>query len=370
MQNLNSYFIDHGLFDEKTLLEHCERHMVRLRMSRMLPHIGVLHYRDDLVFGKGEWTGFARSCRGVIIDFQNKKILAQGFSKFWNVGEPEAPSLKELEARKGFVACEKLDGSMGLSLYDEVTDKFYVSTKGDFDSEQGAWATPRLPESVKDKGLLRKYTLMWEIISTEYQIVIPYAKKEGYPEGLYLIGVRENTSEKLFQPDEVHAFAKQYGLNTFKTYEFSSIQNILDKAKTMPYLEEGFVIRFKGEDLMVKVKSAEYLRVHRFLGNLSDKNLLDVLIAGGEQQIEENLFLVPEEYRQDVVNTIATYKKDALMFRNTCYELFAKAPKQDRKTFAQYVMANVKGEHKPFMFQMFDNKDPQVTAIYQVFRKR
>ena len=39
MQNLNAYFIEKGLFDEKTLLEHCEKHMVRLRMSRKMPAI-------------------------------------------------------------------------------------------------------------------------------------------------------------------------------------------------------------------------------------------------------------------------------------------------------------------------------------------
>jgi hypothetical protein len=265
---------------------------------------------------------------------------------------------------------EKLDGSMGISVYDEVTNDFYVSTKGDFDSEQGAWATPRLPASVKDKELLRKFTLIWEIIAKEYQIVIPYDKKEGYEDGLYLIGVRENTSEKLFSPPEVQAFAKEYNLKTFKTYEFSSIQSIIDNSKALPFTEEGYVIRFSNEELQVKVKSAEYLRVHRFVSNLSSKNILDILIAGQENEIYENIGLVPEEYRDDVEKTMRDYQREALEFRNQCYTYFAAAPRDSRKTFAIHVNATVPGEYKGFLFKLFENKDLELPSIYSVFRKR
>lgn len=374
MQNLDSYFIEKGFFlDEvggRLLLEqHADNHLVRLRMSRKLPHIGVLHYRDDVVFGRGAWTEFAKSCRGVIVDFKNRKIIAKPYRKFFNLGESHAPSLRELEKRKDGIAMEKLDGSMGISVYDEVSNAFYVSTKGDFDSEQGEWATPRLPKSVQDKAFLRKYTLMWEIICKKYQIVIPYDKK-GYEEGLYLIGVRENTSEKLFSPTEVQACAKEYGLKTFKTYPFSSIQELVDKSKELPFTEEGYVIRFTDDELMVKIKSAEYLRVHRFVSNLSSKNILDILIAGEEQNVYDNLGMVPEEYRDDVEATMRNYQKDALDFRKKCYEIFATCPLDDRKTFALHVNSKIPGEYKGFLFKLFENKDPNLIDIYSMFRKR
>jgi len=383
MQNLDAYFQDKGFFNEDLglqLLEaHCENKLVRLRMSRKLPHIGVLHYRDDVVFGKGAWTDFSKSMRGVIVDFKNKKIIAKPFRKFWNVGEQHAPSMRDMEQKKGFTVMEKLDGSMGISIYDEVTNDFYVSTKGDFDSEQGAWGTPRLPASVKDKALLRKYTLMWEIISKQYQIVVPYSQLEGYHEGLYLIGVRENISENLFEPDEVKAFAKTYGLDTFKTYDFSSVEAILEHAKTLPYSQEGYVIRFKGEETQVKIKSMEYLRVHRFLGSLTDKNLLDLMIAGQEQQVHDNMYAVPEEYRQDVLDTLAKYKRKALDFKNECYTHFAsvmgsipedtqKVENWKRKAFAAEVQ-KVDDRYKGFLFKMYDNKNPEEAQIYMAFKK-
>ena len=373
MQNLDAYFKDKGFFDPdlgRAILEaHADNHLVRLRMSERFPHLGILHYRDDVVFGKGAWTEFSKACRGVIVDFQNGKILAKPFRKFFNLGESHAPSLRDLEKQGSFSVMEKLDGSMIVTPYDEVTNSFFASTKGSIDSEQGVWATPRIPYSVRDKSLLQKYTLMWEMISKQYQIVIPYDKK-GYEEGLYLIGVRENISEKLFTPDEVKAFAKEYKLNTFKTYDFPSIQSIVDSSKELPFSEEGYVIRFPEKETMVKVKSSEYLRVHRFVSNLSSKNILDILIAGQEAEIYDNLNMVPEEYRDDVEKTMKDYQRDALDFRKQCYKYFAEAPKDDRKTFALHVNSKIPGEYKGFLFKLFENKDPELPQIYSVFRKR
>lgn len=386
MQNLDAYFIDKGFFlDEemgpRLLSVHAENHLVRLRMSERFPHLGILHYRDDVVFGKGHWTAFSKACRGVIVDFKTKKIIAKPFKKFFNVGESHAPSMRELEGKmkKGATVMEKLDGSMILTPYDEVTNSFFASTKGSIDSEQGIWATSRIPESIKDKKLLQKYTLMWEMISKEYQIVIPYDKK-GYEEGLYLLGVRENTSEKLFSPTEVQAFAKEYKLKTFKTYEFPSIQSILDNSKELPFSEEGYVIRFHDEELMVKVKSSEYLRVHRFVSNLSSKNILDILIAGQENEIYDNLFLVPEEYRDDVEKQMKDFQREALDFRKNCYTHFAtcmgairpddmKVENWKRKAFAGEVL-KVPQEYRGFLFKMYENKDPELPQIYTHFRKR
>ena len=378
MKNLNSLFLEHNLYN-KTLLEaYSDRHLVRLKMSEKYPHLGILHYRDDIVYDHKDWNDFAKTCRGVVVDFPNKKIKTHGLHKFWNVGEAEAPSFKEM-ATKAFTVMEKLDGSCILLFHDDVTNQFIATTKGSLDSEQGAWATPRIPESVKDKALLTKYTLVFEMLSKQYQIVVPYSQLLDYHEGLYLIGVRENISENLFEPDDVKAFAKEYGLDTFKTYEFPSIEAILDKAKTLPYSQEGYVIRFKGEETQVKIKSMEYLRVHRFLGSLTDSNLLDLLIAGQEQQIHDNMYAIPEEYRQDVEDTLKRYKRTALDFKNACYAHFAdiisripedtqKDKNGKRKSFAAEVQ-KIDDRYKGFLFRLYDNKHPDDTQILMYFKK-
>lgn len=368
MKNLNSLFLEHNLYDQSTLEAYAERHTVRLRMSERFPHLGILHYSDDAVYGKGDWTDFTKACRGVVVDFENKKLLSYPYIKFFNLNQPEAPSITELEKQKDFWSTEKLDGSMIILCFDEKSKQFFTTTKGSLDSEQGIYAATLIPESVKDVELVQSCTIMFELISPKFQIVVPY-HKIGYDEGLYLIGVRHNISEKVFNPDEVKAFAKQYGLKVYKTVEFPSLQAVVDNVKDLPYTSEGFVLVFQNGD-MVKIKGQAYLKVHRFISTLSDKNLLDTMILGDDKEIEDNLGSVPEEYRQDVADTFAKYRKEAIIFIRACYELFAKCPRDDRKTFAKYVIANVVGEHKPFMFQLLDGKHVTPQQAYQVFRKR
>jgi len=346
-------------------------------MSERLPHLGILHYRDDVVFGKGQWTDFTKSCRGVVVDFNQKKILAQGYNKFFNLGEAEAPSLRELEAKGEFVVTEKLDGSMILLFWDETTKQFVATTKGSIDSEQGQHATTLIPSSVRDVKLVQSHTLMFELISPKYQIVVPY-DKIGYEEGLYLIGVRELKSEKIFSPKEVLAFAKEYNLKAYKTYPFASLQAVVEDVKELPYTREGFVVVYN--DAMVKIKGKEYLRVHRFISTLSDKNLLDVMIAGEDKNVVENIGSVPEEYRQDVLDTFANFKRKALDFQKQCYSYFAdvvgkipadtqKIENQKRKAFAAHVQS-IPEEYRGFLFKMYDHKEPELTQIYMLFKRR
>lgn len=366
MKNLNSLFIEHNLFDRAALEEYAERHLVRLRVSERLPHLGILHYAEEAIYGK-KWTDFTKACRGVVVDFNNKKLLSRPYDKFFNLGEPEAPPLRELE-KKTFSATEKLDGSMIILFWDDTTKQFVTTTKGSLDSEQGVYATMLIPTSVQDVTLVQEYTLMFELISPKYQIVVPYHKL-NYEEGLYLIGVRHNKSEKVFSPTEVQTFAKQYGLKVYKTSAFPSLDAAVDNVKGLPFTEEGFVLVFEDGE-MVKIKGKEYLRVHRFVSNLSSKNILDILIAGQETEVYDNIGMVPEEYRDDVEKTMKDFQKEAIMFRNECYSLFADAPRVDRKTFALHVNSKVPGEYKSFLFKLFENRDPELPAIYSVFRKR
>jgi hypothetical protein len=379
VQNLNSYFIEKGFFLEggQRLLEmHADNHLVRLRMGEKRPHLGILHYKDEVVFGKGQWTNFAKACRGVVVDFNQKKILSYPFKKFFNLFESHTISLAEAEKRTVAGVMEKLDGSMIEIFYDETTKQFVATTKGSLDSEQGQYASTIIPASVQSKSLVNKYTIMMELISPRYTIVVPYDKKAGYEEGLYLIGVREMISEKLFEPDEVQAFAKEYGLKTFKTYRFPTIQSIVDNAKTLPFMDEGYVVRFAGEELMVKIKGAEYLRVHRFLNSLSDKNLLDVMIAGLEENVMNNIGMVPEEYRDSVIETLEGYKKEAIMFRGSCYEWLSKVPnahssfRGDRKIAAVWIKGNVPKEYHKFIFNLLDGKDVELKQVYTMMRRR
>src|ERR1035437_8638182 len=165
MKNLNSYFIEHDLFDEANLISHCDRHLVRMNKSSTLSHLRILHYAESAVYDKS-WTEFCKMCRGVVVDLKNKKILAQPFSKFWNLTAAPGPSYKECVSFGEFECSEKLDGSFIELYWDIATQQVYATTKGSLDSEQGVWATAwaraNLPAAILDPKMLTEYTLMFE----------------------------------------------------------------------------------------------------------------------------------------------------------------------------------------------------------------
>ncbi len=369
IRDLKGYFEKNGLYDQARLEAHCAENSVRLGRSARWPHLGILHYLDAAVYDKA-WTEFTLSCRGLVVDFQNRKLLAVPFFKFFNLGEKMAPSFEALKALGSFEATEKLDGSLGIAFYDQVSGQARVTTRGSLDSEHGQWATARLPERLKDPRLLTEYTLMFELIAACFQIVVDY-KAKGYPEGLYLIGIRENATQRLLSRDEVRRFAADYGVPSCKAYPFASLDAALEKTKSLPWSEEGFVLRFdSSEEVMVKVKSPEYLRVHRFLSNLDEKSLLEILAAGQERRVLEELAIIPEEHRDEVTSTFKKFQGQAERFLADCQEHFKRAPKTDRKTFALWAQKDAPSEFRPFLFKLMDGKPPTAQDVYLHFYRQ
>lgn len=364
MQNLNSYFIEHNLFDESKLIDHCDRNLVRISKSEKYPHLRILHYLEEAHREK-TWTNFCRRCRGVIVDLKNKKILAYPFDKFFNMDEMPETSYSNLKDKTDFEVSEKLDGSMGILYHDKEANEYRVATKGSLDSEQGQWGTEflRYHPQLSILKIADELTLIFEIVSYKYRIVIDY-KKKGYEEGLYLVGVRHLKSEKMFSYDEVKALAKQLELKHLNVYKFSTLDSVIDSCKEMDYNTEGYVLNYDGT--RVKIKSMEYLKVHRFLSRLSGKNLLEALIVGEEKDVVE---LAPEEYINEIRKTVQSYKDKALKdIEYLCIE-FAKAPQTSRKDFALWVQATVNQDIRSFMFCMYDGKVIDLKHMYKHYLK-
>lgn len=369
MQHINSYFIEQDLFNETKLRDHCDRHHVRMFQSQKLPHLALLHYSDEVQFDK-LWDNFNRQCRGLVVDLKNKKLLAISYFKFFNVGESMAPSYEELVKLGSFSCSEKLDGSLGIAFYDQETQDVFVSTKGSWESEQTTWATNFArtnwcPE-LKHPKLLHDYTLMFEIIYYDNRVVVDY-KKKGYAEGLYLVGVRENKSLKLLTYPEVQEFAKKYNLPTLKTYPFNSLDAVIDSTKTLPFMEEGYVIMFDSNQLMVKCKGSKYLEMHRFLSQLDNKHLLEYLIDG---EVKDLIQAAPEEYRQEILETTDMFRVQALRVQHNCYEYFHQVTKNDRKEFAKWVLSSTPKAYHKFLFRIKDSRPVDLKVILTTFKQQ
>jgi putative RNA ligase len=367
VQDPRSYFPEHDLWNLSTLQQHAEHNCVSIRQSKKYPCFYIAHYKDEAQWDS-KWNTFTEMCRGIIFQWfaGQGKILTWPYKKFHNLGAVPETSYDYLKTLGEFEVAEKLDGSMILLYYDEFAKEYRCSTKGSLDSEHGEYATSILPEHLKQKKWVEEYTLMFELISKRFRIVVDYTKKDNYQEGLYLIGARNLKSGKLLSYKEVQDLAQELKLPTIKTYKFDSIDQLLATAKDLPVLEEGFVLRFPG-DILVKVKGDAYLRAHRFISQLSDKHILEAVAEGVADTLVE---VAPEEYRQDVIEKVAYFKHRKLDLLNQCYKYFAEAPKENgRKEFALWVQANVKPNLKGCLFQLMDCKLLTDTQLYGIISK-
>lgn len=359
-----NYIVQNNLFDKETLLAHCEKNLVHVIESPRYPNLVMLHYKEEAHFDQ-LWTPFNRMCRGLILDLVAKRVVAYPFNKFFNLGEQPETSLEEISKLGAFEVSEKMDGSMLILFQDPTSKEFRVTTKGSFDSEHGIYATQFIPSVLKSETLNHEYTFVFELIDSKFRIVVDYDKK-GYEEGIYLIGMRHRPSNRLLSYKEVQLFAQIYGLKTLKTYEFSSLDTLLETVKTLPVLEEGFVLRFSN-DLLVKVKGPAYLAAHKFISKLSPKYILESLGAG---TTDELLQIAPEEYRQDVQDAIASFISERQVIDEDCLEYFEKAPKATRKEFALWVKSEVPEYYQGFLFTLMDKKPLDKKKVYALVGER
>lgn len=348
------YITEYNLWDLNKLKEYAQVNFVYVIESSRFPNVVMLHYQDSAQYDN-LWNPFNRMCRGLILDVKNRKILAYPFSKFFNLGQMPETFYEKLKELGSFQTSEKLDGSMCILFRDPNTDKLTFTTKGSLNSEHAQYANSLQMLSgfwIVAERYTRKGTLVFELISKRFQIVIDYSKKD-YPEGLYLVGYRDHISNKLASYDEVANIAKELGVPTFKTYQFNSLDQLIETAKGLPVLEEGFVLRFPG-DLLVKVKGSAYLAAHRFISNLSDRNILEAVADGTASTLLE---LAPEEYYQDVLDKINYFQNRLAELERICYNLFREAPKGfSRKEFAIWVNQHVSSHFRGFLFNLLDGK--------------
>ncbi|MGL1080507.1 RNA ligase, partial [Vibrio parahaemolyticus] len=82
------------------------------------------------------WDPVTTAARGLILDLEDRRIVATPFPKFFNAGERGEP-IPDLP----FIATEKLDGSLIIIFHHR--GRWRTATKGAFASAQAQWAQAR-----------------------------------------------------------------------------------------------------------------------------------------------------------------------------------------------------------------------------------
>jgi len=223
-----------------------------------------------------------QQCRGIILDENdNWRVICRSFDRFFNLGEGAAARLDFAEAR----VYEKLDGSLcQLYYYD---GQWHVATSG----------TPDANGNVGDfnKNFKDLFWETWNNLGYKFpaatgacycfELMTPYNAIviQHQSSDIIMLGARELTTYKELNPIVV---AHQNGWRCVKTFDFNGQTEIEELLKSMNGSDqEGFVVCDTSTCSRVKMKCADYVKKHRLVSSMSQRNMLDAVRTNESDEI-------------------------------------------------------------------------------------
>ena len=333
------------------------------------------------------WDEITLQCRGLVTNSKGV-IVARPFKKFFNYEEYKPEDIPN----EDYVVYEKMDGSLGILFYYEYElsderryniwfnnnyetgmenffdpnnlpdyDNSYYeptpkrkgewifATRGSFTSEQSIRGREILDKKYDYSALRKDNTYLFEIIYPENRIVVDYKGEEK----LVVLGViHTETGNEV--PDSSLFFMQEGGwelVTVYKTWGegYDILKEEISKDK------EGYVLRFRS-GFRMKIKGEEYVRLHRILTNISNRDIWEYL--KDNKPLDDLLEKVPDEFNDWVKSEVANFK-EMYMITLTMAELtFIKfiKPEMSRKEAAEIIKTKDKGI-QPILFKKLDNKD-------------
>ncbi len=292
------------------------------------------------------WNATTLICRGLIAD-EYGTVVARPFSKFFNLEQVEQLP------NEPFEVYEKLDGSLGILYW--IDDEPYISTRGSFESTQAQTAS-QLLWTYDLSGLDRRLTYLLEIIYPENRIVVNYGDRRE----LVLLAVIDTTT------GQEHP-VRDIGFPVATKYE--GISDVISLCTLDWDNSEGFVVRF-ASGLRVKVKCAEYVRLHRLLTGVTEKMILeDYLMTGTD--ITSLLERVPDEFNVWLQQTVRDFRAQYDAIEQAARQIFTATQATTRK---EYAALFTQTPYSAILFRMLDNRDytqliwKQISAPLRTFK--
>lgn len=303
-------------------------------VHRRVNDAGGLHlfiYTPRCVYEDG-WDEFSLMARGLILDPAAKQVVATPLPKFFNVGERrgEVPELP-------FEAFEKLDGSLIIVFHHG--GGWRAATKGSFRSDQAAWAQARLDAA--DLSPLRPgATYLFEAVYPENRIVVRYDD----PALVMLAAYAEDGRELAY--DDVLAICAALGWRAARRYAYAGIPDLVRQAATLPRNDEGFVVRFS-DGLRLKLKGAEYRRIHALISRCTPLALWEAMVAGDNlEAIRRDL---PEEFWTDFDSIATLLQAQVTAIEARVAEVAASVAHLSDKELG-LTLGGLPGDARPYLF--------------------
>lgn len=254
----------------------------RMVTSRQGPDgLTLYKYTNHCVFDRG-WNDYTMIARGLILDHANQQVVTTPFPKFFNLGEMGITMPDE-----AFEVYEKLDGSLIILFHH--AGRWRAITRGSFESAQGQWAQALLDQA-DASHLVPGTTYLAEAVYPENRIVIHYDDP-----ALVLLSGYDADGQELTYAD-MGDLGARIGWRVAMRYSFADADAMVTHAHALPATEEGYVVQF-ASGLRLKVKGAEYARIHALIARVTPLGIWELVNAGDDLDAVRRM--VPEELWYD-----------------------------------------------------------------------
>ncbi len=323
-----------------------EKGLISEQIHPLNSDIRIYNYTHKCQWEKA-WDEVTTTCRGLILDVKNNKVLARPFPKFFNYGEDPNVQIPPNETP---IITEKYDGSLGILYWLPGDPQPWIATRGSFTSDQAQWATRWLRKQKTNfgwSGIPKDYTFLFEIIYLENRIVVNYDK-----EGLILLGIINIRTGVEILPTrgswghcDTIPWAEGYPGSTIDKLKGFALDN-----------KEGFVVHYPFTGLRLKVKFDEYVRLHRIMTGFSVKTIWESL--RDNKPLSEVLVNVPDEFYQwakkEIDNLTTRFNNLNQLYTSIFLKTIQDMPEAPRKDIA---LAFSLQSRPGILFAMLDKKD-------------
>jgi len=338
------------VLDTELLESHVRNGYVTARSHPHLP-LTVFNYTPKAAY-EPLWDEVTLRCRGLIADTTGL-IVGNCMNKFFNYGEPNA---KGINTEGPVQVTDKLDGSMGNVIF--YDGELVVATRGSFESEQAKWAHGYISKNAELCNAFRlicseNVTAVVEIIYPENRIVVDY----GDMTAVVLIGAIGNyeltAGKQLWIPaDRIYSWPGP----VVERFEASSFEEAL---RIPPRLNrEGIVIYFENSGQRLKIKQEDYLIAHRFISNLTPRNIWEQLRSG--KTVEDMLEIAPDEFHGMVREISSVILDNKQRLEETVEREFIQLATQKFATRKDFAEAINDHPYKSFLFLRLDGRTDQL----------
>jgi len=331
-------------------------------------HIGAKWKNDNLHFRSSVWN-------------YNGELISASFPKFFNWSEQ--PDLSPVPTSlKNATVVEKLDGST--LIFSKYNGQYILRTRGTVDASTLANGHEleifknTILSKLADNNDTWDYSVLFEWLSPINKIVLNYGDEPSWR----LIGFINHINYSLAQQDMLDAMAKKYDLLRPEIYTFTDISDMLqivDKWQN----KEGVCLYSKNDQVIHKIKSANYLIKHRFKSEATLENTLDLYFNYDKPSYQEFASKLTETFDYECFEMVRGYASqvcDASKEVNKIVDGFKSfidnqlKSLSTRKEQAQKVISSYSESNRSSMiFSLLDGKnlttDQQKKLFWQVLKK-